>query len=142
MAAGRISRPIDHATLDFVKEFGLLLFVFTMGLQLGPGFFSSLRRDGVRLNILALLIVAAGSASFQNTAKSLTVTNTPGTIINWQGFSIGAGEQITGNPDASRRRTRGTHCRFRTLRPAGPASVPPVVRHSGGSHRRSGPCSL
>ena len=62
LAAGRISRPIDHATLDFVKEFGLLLFVFTMGLQLGPGFFSSLRRDGVRLNILALLIVAAGSA--------------------------------------------------------------------------------
>src|SRR4051812_38692609 len=37
--------------------------------------------------------VAAGSASFQNTAKSLTVTNTPGTIINWQAFSIGTGER-------------------------------------------------
>ncbi|HEX2828325.1 MAG TPA: filamentous hemagglutinin N-terminal domain-containing protein [Burkholderiales bacterium] len=36
--------------------------------------------------------VAAGAATFQNAAKTLTVTNTPGTIINWQGFSIGSGE--------------------------------------------------
>jgi putative transport protein len=59
---GYFSKPVDHATLAFVKEFGLLLFVFTIGLQLGPGFFSALRRDGLRLNTVALFIVLAGSA--------------------------------------------------------------------------------
>ena len=62
LITGNFSKPVDHATLDFVKEFGLLLFVFTIGLQLGPGFFSALRRDGVRLNAIALLVVASGSA--------------------------------------------------------------------------------
>jgi putative transport protein len=59
---GHFSKPVDHATLNFVKEFGLLLFVFTIGLQLGPGFFSALRRDGVRLNAVALLVIVLGSA--------------------------------------------------------------------------------
>lgn len=59
--AGQIGQPIDKPTLNFVKEFGLVLFVFAMGLQLGPGFFSSLRLDGLRLNILAAaLIIMAG----------------------------------------------------------------------------------
>lgn len=56
-----ISEPINKPTLDFVKEFGLVLFVFTIGLQLGPGFFASLRSDGVRLNLLAAgLVISAG----------------------------------------------------------------------------------
>jgi putative transport protein len=56
-----VSEPINKPTLDFVKEFGLVLFVFTIGLQLGPGFFASLRSDGVRLNILAAaLVISAG----------------------------------------------------------------------------------
>jgi putative transport protein len=59
---GHFSKPVDHATLDFVKEFGLLLFVFTIGLQLGPGFFAALRREGVRLNAIAVLVIASGSA--------------------------------------------------------------------------------
>jgi len=62
LVTGHFSRPIDHPTLDFVKEFGLLLFVFTIGLQLGPGFFATLRRDGLRLNAIATLVVLAGSA--------------------------------------------------------------------------------
>ena len=62
LITGHFSKPVDHATLDFVKEFGLLLFVFTIGLQLGPGFFASLRRDGLRLNAIAVLIVLLGSA--------------------------------------------------------------------------------
>ncbi len=37
---------VDHGPLDFVKEFGLILFVFTIGLQLGPGFFAALRKQG------------------------------------------------------------------------------------------------
>jgi putative transport protein len=47
--------------LTFVKEFGLVLFVFTIGLQLGPGFFASLRADGLAWNLLAaVLVIAAG----------------------------------------------------------------------------------
>lgn len=58
--AGAVGNPIDHATLEFVKEFGLILFVFTIGLQLGPGFFSALQRQGVRLNVIAAAVVVLG----------------------------------------------------------------------------------
>ncbi|MBQ1866197.1 MAG: transporter, partial [Bacteroidales bacterium] len=48
-----------HPTiLAFLKDFGLILFVFSIGMQVGPGFFSSFKKDGVRLNLLALLLVA------------------------------------------------------------------------------------
>ena len=50
---GHFGKPVDHHTLEFVKEFGLILFVFCIGLQIGPGFFASLRRAGLRLNSLA-----------------------------------------------------------------------------------------
>jgi putative transport protein len=58
--AGHFGKPIDHHTLEFVKEFGLILFVFCIGLQIGPGFFASLRRAGLRLNFLASAIVVVG----------------------------------------------------------------------------------
>lgn len=57
---GHFSDPVDHHTLEFVKEFGLVLFVFTIGLQLGPGFFSAFREQGVRMNVLAATIVILG----------------------------------------------------------------------------------
>jgi putative transport protein len=57
---GHFGKPIDHHTLEFVKEFGLILFVFCIGLQIGPGFFPSLRRAGLRLNSLALAIILLG----------------------------------------------------------------------------------
>jgi putative transport protein len=57
---GHFGEPIDHHTLEFVKEFGLILFVFCIGLQIGPSFFASLRRSGLRLNALALAIVLSG----------------------------------------------------------------------------------
>jgi putative transport protein len=60
---GHFGQPVDHHTLDFVKELGLILFVFTIGLQLGPGFFAALRHQGVKLNILAAIIVMSGAAS-------------------------------------------------------------------------------
>ncbi len=59
---GHFGQPVDHDTLDFVKESGLVLFVFTMGLQLGPGFFATLRQQGVRMNVLAAAIVILGAA--------------------------------------------------------------------------------
>jgi len=52
---------IDHEILDFVKEFGLVLFVFMIGLQLGPGFFASLRAHGLRLNAVAASVVVLGT---------------------------------------------------------------------------------
>ena len=58
---GHFGEAVDHATLDFVKEFGLILFVFTIGLQLGPGFFAALREQGVKMNLLAAVIVVLGA---------------------------------------------------------------------------------
>ncbi len=60
---GHFGEAVDHATLDFVKEFGLILFVFTIGLQLGPGFFAALRQQGVKMNALAAAIVILGAVS-------------------------------------------------------------------------------
>ena len=46
----------EHIT-HFVKEFGLILFVYTIGLQVGPGFFASFQREGLKLNALMLVVV-------------------------------------------------------------------------------------
>jgi len=58
---GHFGEHVDHHTLEFVKEFGLILFVFTIGLQLGPGFFAALRQQGVKMNILAAAVVILGA---------------------------------------------------------------------------------
>src|SRR6188768_1513219 len=60
---GHFGEQVDHEMLDFVKEFGLILFVFTIGLQLGPGFFAALREQGVKMNLLAAAIVILGAIS-------------------------------------------------------------------------------
>ncbi len=44
----------------FLKDFGLVLFVFALGMQMGPGFFASLRRDGLKLNLYAAALVLGG----------------------------------------------------------------------------------
>jgi putative transport protein len=61
IAMGHLHRGIDHETLHFVREFGLILFVYAIGMQVGPGFFASLRRQGLRLNLMALFIVVSGA---------------------------------------------------------------------------------
>src|SRR5215471_11947757 len=61
LAFGYLGFEVDPHILHFVKEFGLILFIFTMGLQVGPGFFSSLRRQGLKLNALAAAIVLMGA---------------------------------------------------------------------------------
>lgn len=45
------------ATIDFIKEFGLILFVYCIGLQVGPGFFASFRKGGIEMNLLAIFMV-------------------------------------------------------------------------------------
>jgi putative transport protein len=52
------SITLDAAMLDFIREFGLILFVYSIGIQVGPGFFAALRRSGLALNLLAAGMVA------------------------------------------------------------------------------------
>lgn len=61
IALSYLGCSVDPHILHFVKEFGLILFVFTMGMQVGPGFFPSLRRQGLKLNALAAAIVLMGA---------------------------------------------------------------------------------
>lgn len=56
----RLGVKVDHHVLEFIREFGLILFVFSIGLQLGPGFFSSLRKTGLKLNLFAAFNVLLG----------------------------------------------------------------------------------
>lgn len=85
---GLRSNPI---VLSFMKDFGLILFVFSIGLQVGPGFFSAFKKDGVKLNLLStalvLLAVIVTVAIHFITKESIftmtgvmsgAVTNTPG----------------------------------------------------------------
>lgn len=84
--------------LHVIQEFGLILFVYTIGIQVGPGFFASLRVSGLRLNLFAVLIVIIGGLVAAILHKlfdiplpvvlgifSGAVTNTP---------ALGAGQQI------------------------------------------------
>ncbi|MBI5544415.1 MAG: putative transporter [Deltaproteobacteria bacterium] len=60
IAFGHFGLGISPEVLEFAREFGLILFVYTIGMQVGPGFFSSLRRQGLRLNLLAGSVVVLG----------------------------------------------------------------------------------
>lgn len=60
LALAHFGLKIDHQVLEFVREFGLILFVFSIGMQVGPSFVDSLRRRGLRLNMMAALIVVLG----------------------------------------------------------------------------------
>lgn len=58
--AGHLGMTVEEHVLHFFKEFGLILFVFAVGLQVGPGFFSSLRKGGLSLNLIAMGVVFLG----------------------------------------------------------------------------------
>ncbi|MDR0726041.1 MAG: putative transporter [Prevotellaceae bacterium] len=60
IAVSHFGFTIDHSILHFVKEFGLILFVYAIGLQVGPGFMSSFRKGGIQLNLLAANVVVLG----------------------------------------------------------------------------------
>jgi putative transport protein len=61
LAIGHLGITIPHKVLEFTREFGLILFVYTIGIQVGPGFFASLRRQGLPLNMMAASIVLLGA---------------------------------------------------------------------------------
>ena len=60
IAVGHFGFTVEAEILHFIKEFGLILFIFSIGLQVGPGFFSSFKKDGSLLNLLAFGIVLLG----------------------------------------------------------------------------------
>lgn len=91
IALGHFGFSANHQVIEFVKDFGLILFVFSIGLQVGPGFFSSFKKGGLSLNLMALIIVLLGGLTTLLihfiTGMSLpmlvgvmsgAVTNTPG----------------------------------------------------------------
>lgn len=59
--AGHLGFTIDSQMLNYAESFGLVVFVYALGLQVGPGFFSSFRQGGVRLNMLAMGVVLIGT---------------------------------------------------------------------------------
>ncbi|MBI5743365.1 MAG: putative transporter [Elusimicrobia bacterium] len=104
---GHFGLEIDHGTLEFLRDFGLILFVYSIGTQVGPGFFSSFRKQGIRLNLLAAAVVLGGVGVTLAVARlagfdiatavgmySGAVTNTP---------SLAAAQQTLGaiNPEAA-----------------------------------------
>ena len=101
---------INHNTLKFIQEFGLILFVFSIGLQVGPSFFSTIKDGGMLLNGLAVCIIllnivvalaiyfGIGGVAPNEIVGILSgaVTNTPGlgaaqqALIETQGDAAGA----------------------------------------------------
>ena len=96
---------VDLNTLHFIKEFGLILFIFSIGLQVGPGFFSSFKQGGLRLLACAVAVVVLGGAITYGlhiiTGTPLTtlvgvmsgaVTNTPGLGAAQQAYADMTGQ--------------------------------------------------
>ena len=59
---GQIGLTIDPKVLGFLRDFALILFMYAIGLQVGPGFLSSLKTEGLRLNLLAVAVLVLGAA--------------------------------------------------------------------------------
>ena len=59
--AGHFGLTVDLAMLNYAESFGLIIFVYALGLQVGPGFFGSLRKGGMTLNLLALAVILLGT---------------------------------------------------------------------------------
>ena len=105
IVVGHLQLTVNTEILHFIREFGLILFIFSIGLQVGPGFFSSFKRGGLVLNGLAVLIIVLnivvalaiyfgfGNISISNLVGVLSgaVTNTPGLGAAQQTLTEAAG---------------------------------------------------
>ncbi|MBQ6880894.1 MAG: transporter [Bacteroidales bacterium] len=105
---GHYGLTIDHELIHFLKEFGLVLFVYSIGLQVGPGFFSSFRSGGLALNVLTVFVIATGvlvtigiyfltgiPATTITGIMSGAVTNTPGLGAAQQAYFDTTGNTAT-----------------------------------------------
>ena len=97
--------PVDAHTLHFVRDFGLILFVYGIGISMGPRFFSAFKKDGLALNLLAAFIVVGGVAVaclihfFTGTSPAAVVGLLCGAVTNTP--SLGAAQQILAEQGAS-----------------------------------------
>lgn len=97
LAAGHFGLSANHLVIEFVKDFGLILFVFSIGLQVGPGFFSSFKKGGLSLNLLAMVIVLLGGTTtlalhfITGTSLPMLVGIMSGAVTNTPG--LGAAQQ-------------------------------------------------
>ncbi len=106
---GHLGLSINPVMLSFIKDFGLILFVFAIGLQVGPGFFHSFRKDGLPMNLLALglvllavvtayviHLVSGENLGIMTGIMSGAVTNTPGLGAAQQTLSdaVSASEEV------------------------------------------------
>jgi len=99
---GHFGYIVDGEVLHFIREFGLILFIFSIGIQVGPAFFSSFKQGGIRLNSLAVLgillnvaIVLAIYYIDGNTSISALVGVMSGAVTNTPGLA--AAQQAAGN---------------------------------------------
>ncbi len=60
--AGHFGLVVNPDMLNMIQNFGLILFIYALGVQVGPGFFASFKKDGIKMNLLALLLLLIGSA--------------------------------------------------------------------------------
>lgn len=94
---GHFGLTVNSEILHFVKEFGLILFVFSIGLQVGPGFFASFKNEGIKLNLLAIAIIALNIIValviyfFDDSIGLMIVGILSGAVTNTPG--LGAAEQ-------------------------------------------------
>lgn len=105
IAMGHFGYEIEGSVLKFVREFGLILFIFAIGLQVGPSFFSSFKEGGIRMNMLAvggivlnvaivlIIYYLDGTTSINALVGVMSgaVTNTPG---------LAAAQQAAGSVEA------------------------------------------
>lgn len=97
IAFGHFGLNIDPSILHFMKEFGLIIFIYSIGMQVGPSFFSSFKKGGVTLNLLAVSIVLLGGITayllhlFTNLPLSTMVGILSGAVTNTPG--LGAAQQ-------------------------------------------------
>ena len=99
---GHFGYIVDGEVLHFIREFGLILFIFSIGIQVGPAFFSSFKQGGIRLNSLAVLGIALNVAIVLaiyyidgNTSISALVGVMSGAVANTPGLA--AAQQAVGN---------------------------------------------
>lgn len=62
IVAGHLGISLNPDMLNYAESFGLVLFVYSLGLQVGPGFFSAFRKEGIQLNLLGLIVILLGTA--------------------------------------------------------------------------------
>lgn len=110
---GQLGYTADGNVIKFLREFGLILFIFAIGLQVGPAFFSSFKEGGIRLNMLAVLGVALNVAivlaiyylTDDNTTMDQLVGVMSGAVTNTPGLA--AAQQTVNSPEAVDTMARG-----------------------------------